>query len=489
MRRSKAVPSLLLVACLAAASCKVGPNYQRPVVDVPEAHRSDFAPESRAADRTIGDLRWWEVFHDERLTEYIGTAVQNNYSLRGAAERVVEARERLRISRADLYPTIDGTANVRSDRLSPSANALPDGTDAERFTYGAGLQMDWEIDFWGRIRRANEASFAELLATEESRREVYQSLVTSVAIAYLTLRELDLELEIARRTLGARKESVEIVTARVNRGVSSAIDLRQAEGLEAEAAATIPQTEQRIQEQENLLQFLMARNPAPLDRGRPLIDQLAAPTVPAGLPSALLDRRPDIRLAEQSMRAENARVGEAKALLYPQISLTGAAGVQSAALGDLFTRDSGFWSIPLGLVQPIFNAGRLDANVKAQQSRCRQAVLNYQSVVQGAFRETADALVRVQKTREFLVQAERLVEVSVDASRLSKSRYEGGVTTYLEVLDSDRTQFDAELQLARAHLAEMTALVDLYRSLGGGWEPENPCTIPPQSSACPPCGG
>jgi multidrug efflux system outer membrane protein len=478
MQGSRFRALLLAVVCL-LASCKVGPNYCRPSVDVPDRYRADPAPESRPAERTIADLQWWELFRDEQLAGYIRTALENNYSLAAAAERVVEARERLRISRADLYPTVDGTANVRTDRLSPSANALPDGSRTERFTYGVGLSTAWELDFWGRIRRANEAAFADLLASEESRREVYQALVTDVARVYLTLRELDLELEISRRTLGARQESVQITTARFDRGVTSEIDVRQAQALEAQAAASIPAIEARMQEQENLLAFLMAQNPRDLPRGLPLIDQLSVPGVPAGLPAALLDRRPDIRLAEQSLKAENARVGEAKALLYPQISLTGDAGLQSAALNDLFSKDAGFWALPMGLVQPIFNAGRLDANVRAQQSRCRQAVLNYRSVIQQAFREVADALIRIQKTREFRAQAERLVEVTTAGSKLSKTRYEGGVTTYLEVLDSDRSQFEAEIQLAQSRLAEMIAIVDLYRALGGGWEAGDPCSLRP----------
>lgn len=488
MRRHRAARAFLVGACF-LASCTVGPNYRRPYVDAPEQYRSDYAPESRAADRTFGDLRWWDVFNDQQLTALIRSAVESNYSLQSAAERVVEARERLRISRADLYPTVDATANVRSDRLSPSANGLPDGARTERTTAGLGGSLAWELDFWGRIRRANEAAFADLLASEEARRAVYQGLVVSVATTYFTLRELDLELSIATRTLQSRKESVKIVTARVDRGVSPTIDLRQAEGLEAEAAAVIPATEARIQEAENLLRFLMAQNPGPIERGLEIAAQLASPAVPAGLPSALLERRPDVRLAEQAMRAENARVGEAKALLYPQISLTGMFGVQSAALSDLFTRDAGYWAFPLGLAQPVFNAGRLDANVKAQQARCRQAVLDYQSAVKQAFRETADGLIRVQKTREFLVHAERLVVVSSDAANLSETRYEGGVTTYLEVLDSDRSKFDAELQLAKARLAEVLAILDLYRALGGGWEAADPCRIQPApSNACGPCG-
>jgi multidrug efflux system outer membrane protein len=469
---------LVLVATAFATSCTVGPNYCRPAIDAPTAHRSDPMPESSpTASRTIADIQWWELFRDEQLASFIRTALENNYELGAAAERVVEARERLRITRADFYPTIDGTANVRTDRLSPSANKLPDGTRTERTTYGAGLAMAWEIDFWGRIRRATQASFAELLATEEARREVYQSLVTSVALSYFRLRELDLELEISRRTLAARRDSVTIVTARVDRGVASAIDLRQAEALEVEAAAAIPVLERRIDSEENLLSFLMARNPGSIPRGLQLIDQIAVPEVPPGLPSALLDRRPDIRQAEQVLKAETARIGEAKALLYPTISLTGAAGQQSAALGDLFSKDASFWEIPLGLVQPIFNAGRLEANVRAQQARTRQAAFGYRSVVQQAFREVADALKGIEKSREFRQQSERLVTVAVDASRLSKSRYEGGVTTYLEVLDADRTQFDAELQLARARFDEMAAIVDTYKALGGGWEPADPCTL------------
>jgi NodT family efflux transporter outer membrane factor (OMF) lipoprotein len=484
MRRAR-IHLLFLAGAFCLSACKVGPNYHRPAIDAPAQYRDDPAPESRAADRTMADLRWWELFHDEQLSELIRNAVTDNYSLRAAVERVVAARERLRISRADLYPTIDGTANIRSDRSSPSANALPDGFNTERLTYGAGLAMEWEIDFWGRIRRANEAAFAELVATEESRREIYQALVVQVANAYFALREADLELEIAKRTLEARQQSLDIASARFNRGVTSEVDVKQAEALHAGAASAIPLAERRIQEQENLISFLLTRHPGPITRGLPLVDQLSPPAVPAGLPSALLERRPDIRLSEQVLRAETARVGEAKALCYPNISLTGAAGFQSAALSDLFTKDSGFWSVPLGLVQPIFNAGRIDANIREQQARQREAILNYRNTVEQAFREVADALIRVQKSREFRIQQERVVEVTTASSALSKTRYEGGVTTYLEVLDADRSQFEAEIELARARLVEMESILDLYRALGGGWEPADPCTI--QSTCQPAC--
>ena len=326
------------------------------------------------------------------------------------------------------------------------------------------------MDFWGRIRRCNEAARAEILASEESRHAVYQGLITDLASGYFQLRELDLELEISRRTLQSRQESLRLVSLREQRGVASLMDVRQSETLVTTAAATIPVVEQQIEQTENFINYLLAQNPGPVPRGKTLVEQVLAPAVPAGLPSTLLDRRPDVRQAEQVLVAENARIGVAKAALFPQISLTGSVGTQSNALSNLFTDPSGFWSVGATLTQPLFNAGRLRANVRAQEARQRQALLGYRDTIQRAFREVADTLIGYQKTREFRQQQEILTKVLTDAARLSRLRYDGGVTSYLEVLDSERQLFDAELDLAQAQRDELISVVQLYRALGGGWQ-------------------
>jgi multidrug efflux system outer membrane protein len=330
--------------------------------------------------------------------------------------------------------------------------------------------FSWELDFWGKFRRATEAAQADLLASQWAREEVISTLVSNVAAAYFQLRELDLELEISRRTLGTRQGSLKLTRSLADHGATSMLDVRQAEQLVFTAAEEIPDLERRIEQEENFISILLGSNPGAIPRGRRLTDQPHAPEVPAGLPSSLLERRPDIRQAEENLIAANARIGVAKAAYFPQITLTATGGVQTFALDNLFTGPAGFWSFAGALLQPIFEGGRIRAGVKRAKAQQEEALLTYKQTIQGAFRDVSDALIAYRKNREFRIQQEYLTESAKDAARLSDMRYRGGVTSYLEVLTNDTNYFSAELGLAQAQLNELLALVQLYKALGGGWE-------------------
>jgi multidrug efflux system outer membrane protein len=332
------------------------------------------------------------------------------------------------------------------------------------------LSLVWELDFWGKFRRATEAARASLLATEWGKRAVISSLVSNVATAYFQLRELDLELEISKRTLDSRKQSLNLVEIRARGGVTALIDVRQSEQLVYTAAGSIPDLERRIEQQENFLSVLLGNNPGPITRGKSLVENPVLPTVPAGLPSSLLEKRPDIQATEQQLVAANARIGVAKAAYFPQITLTAIAGYQSPALTDLFTGPAGFWNFGGQLLQPIFTGGRIRSNVRLTEAQQQEAVLFYQSTIQQAFREVSDSLIAYRKDQEFRQQQELLAVAAEDTVRLANVRYSGGVSSYLEVLDSDTRYFDAQLALAQAQLNERLALVQLYNALGGGWE-------------------
>jgi multidrug efflux system outer membrane protein len=473
-----------------AGACQVGPDYVRPDYLAPEQYRGHTAPAQPDA-KPIGDLAWFEVFEDEALRDLIRVAVVENYDARLAVERIAEARALWEIARGAELPTVDGAASATYTGVSRNAiPAFPTG-DRDGMQYALGGSFFWELDFWGRLDRATEAARAELLATEENRRLVLQVLVTDLATSYFQLRELDLELEIAQATLASRRKSLELVSLRSQEGVANLLEVRQAEVLVTTAEQQIPDTERRIEQTENLISVLLGRNPGPIVRGRSLVEQDLPVDVPAGLPSALLDRRPDIRSAEQSLIAANARIGEAKALLYPRIALTGSGGFASEDLGELLNGSSGFWDVGVALTQPIFNGGRLRANVRATESRQRQAVILYLQTIQRAFQEVSDALVGYRKLREFREQQVILTRTLEDQQRLSNMRYRGGVTAYLEVLDTDRQLFDAQLGLAQAQRNEILALVALYRALGGGWVDtagEIPGAVPPEPPPSQPAG-
>jgi outer membrane protein, multidrug efflux system len=458
---------VLLSATLLTSGCTVGPNYKRPIVAVPSSYRGMF-PEQGAQTQIapLGDQKWWDIFQDEQLRALIRTALAQNYDLRIAGSRVLEAHAQLGITRADQFPTLGAGAAIDDMRTSQS-KFLP---AFETSSGQVSLSAAWELDFWGKFRRATEAARANLLATEWARQEVVSTLVANVAGAYFQLRALDLQLEISKRTLDSRQESLRLARLLADGGATSLLDVRQAEQLVFTASAEVPVLEQQIEQQENFLSILLGQNPADVPRGKALTDQAQPPEVPPGLPSALLERRPDVREAEAQLIAANAQIGVARAAYFPEISLSGSGGFQSSALTNLFSGPAGAWNFGASLTQPIFTAGRLHSEVRLAEARQQTAVLLYQQSIQGAFRNVSDALVAYQKTREFRVQEESLFQSAQDAAHLSHDRYSGGVTGYLEVLTNETNAFSAELGLAQARLNELLALVQLYEALGGGWQ-------------------
>lgn len=480
----KLIPFLSLI--LFTTGCAVGPNYRRPKVDVPGEYRAASPPDtaqpqpgqqglqpsgnpaqqaSTPAEQSLGDQKWWEVFQDPQLQELIRTALKQNYDVRIAAARIMEARARLGITRADQLPTVNAGAAGANSRF-PRTKLTP---ETETNVNEVSASMAWELDFWGKYRRATEAARANLLATEWARRVVTNSLVSDVAAVYFQLRAYDLQLEISRRTLASRQESLQLTRTLSDGGAATMLDVRQAEQLVATAAESIPSLERQIQQEENFLSTLLGRNPGPIARGMKLTEQPHAPEVPAGLPSSLLERRPDIRAAEEELVAANAQIGVAKAAYFPQISLTANSGFLSSALTSLFTGPAGFWNFGGSVSQPIFAGGRIRSGVKLSEARKEEMLLTYQRTIQQAFRGVSDSLVAYQKDREFRERQQELVLAAQDAARLSEMRYRGGATSYLEVLTNETNSFNAELGLAQAQLNELLGLVDIYRNLGGGW--------------------
>src|SRR5579872_3058247 len=473
--RTISTPALLL-SLVGLMGCAVGPNYKRPTVDVPVTYR-DTAPadQSSAAGTpsntnptaaSLGDEQWWEVFQDSELQGLIRTAIKNNYDIRIAATRVLEARAQLGITRADQYPSLSGGGNITSIQ-SPRIGPIP----SYEITQGEiGPSAAWNLDFWGKYRRATESARATLLANEWAQKEVMATLVAQVASSYFQLRQLDLQLEISKSTLASRQDSLQLTQTLEQHGINSLLDVRQSEQLVYTAATEVPDFERQVAQQENAISILLGKNPGDVPRGLRLTEQAHAPEVPAGLPSALLERRPDVREAEENLIAANAQIGVARAAYFPQISLTASAGYESPALTNLFTGPAGLWNMAASFTQPIFEGGRLKNNVRFAQAQRDQMVLTYQQTIQGAFRDVDNALVAYHKDREFRVQQEHLVESARDAANLSQVRFKAGTTDYLEVLTNETNAFSAELGLAQAQGNELLALVQLYQALGGGWQ-------------------
>jgi outer membrane protein, multidrug efflux system len=457
----------LLCAALVLSGCTMGPNYRRPAVAVPTTYRSAVpgsTPQTETA--SLGDQKWCDIFQDEQLRVLIRTALQQNYDVRIAASRILEAKAQLGIRRADQFPTLSAGAGI-ADVRSARSTFLP---AFETSTGQVNLSAAWELDFWGKFRRATEAARANLLASVWARQEVVSTLVANVAAAYFQLRALDLQLEISRRTLDSRQESLRLTQILANGGATSLLDVRQAEQLVFTAGAEIPALEQQVEQQENFLSILLGQNPGDISRGQTLTEQQQPPEVPSGLPSALLERRPDIREAEEQLVAANAEIGVARAAYFPDISLSGSGGFQSSALTNLLSGPAGAWSFGASLAQPIFTGGRLGSGVRLAEAQRRTATLFYQQSIQGAFRSVSDALVAYRKTRELRAQQDLLFQSAEDAARFSHMRYTGGATGYLEVLTNETNAFSAELGLAQARLNELLALVQLYEALGGGWQ-------------------
>ena len=466
---------LLLVAAL--AGCAVGPDYKRPAVDAPAAYRTAASDtKAPAGTNSFADLGWWQVFQDPQLTTYVGEALTNNWDIKIAAARVLQAEAALRVARSQFFPTVSAGGDLVTARASRNgATTVPSGVDPQR-NYGDvfGSMSAYEVDLWGKIRRANESARASYLATQEAQRTVRQSLVSQVATSYLGLLALDYELEIARRTLQARTNSLLLTVAREEGGVAAMQDVAQAKILVYGAEASIVDLQRQCEQQVNALCILLGRNPGSIQRGEGFAVQQVRAEVPAGLPSTLLERRPDIRSAEQQLVAANANVGQAKAAFYPQLTLTGLYGFQSVAFSDLFTSAAQTWQFGPAVTLPLFTGGRLRANLKSTRAQYEEALATYQQTVQGAFRDVSDALISYQRTREFAARQTLCTQANREATELANIRYDGGVTSYLEVLYNEQELFTAELNLAQARLNELLSVVQLYRALGGGWQTGNP---------------
>lgn len=454
---------------LVTTSCAVGPNYKRPSVPAPPRFRG--ATEAPGNAESLADVKWFDLFDDEQLKQLVGTALERNFDVRIAAERVLQARAQLGVTRSNQFPTLDATADFVANRGSSAGSIIfiPRGTNLDVSYTQAGFRLGWELDVWGRLRRLTEAARAEYLASEEARRGVVVTLVSDVTSTYFSLRELDLELEVAKKTRAVAEDSLRLTKARRDQGAATGLDVRQAEQLLYTATAQIASIEREIGQTENALSLLMGASPGDIPRGKALVDFKAPPQVPAGLPSALLERRPDIRQAERMLISANAQIGAAKAQYFPQISLTGILGGQSRALTDLLSGPARSWNIAPGAVLPIFNAGRIRSNVRFTEAQQREMLVQYEKSIQTAFREVSDSLIGYRKTSEQRSQQELLVDALRETERLSRLRYGGGLDSYLQVLDAQRNLFQGELNLARLRERELTAIVELYRALGGGW--------------------
>ena len=453
---------IALALLLAMAGCTMGPDYMRPDLEPPAGFRQPSETEE-----SLANLPWWEVFEDPALQELIRTALANNKDLQAAYWRVEEALARLGFTRADQFPSFGYQAGAGVTNPSNVTPPLP-GDRSDDYLLGAGIS--WEIDLWGKLRRSTESARAELLATEWGRRAFTVSLVAEVARLYFLLRDFDGRLQVSRETLESRRGSTQLIRDRFEGGITSELDVRQAEIQEETAAASVPLFERQAAQVENALSVLLGRAPGPILRGRELLHQTLPTSAPAGLPSDLIQRRPDVLQQEALLHAQMARIGVAQALRFPQLNLTGSLGLRSGALSDLTSSDASFWSFGLDLLGPIFEFGKNKRRVEIERRRTEQTILAYESTVLEAFREVEDALIAIHTLREEYEARKRQVGSAQHAARLSRARYDGGVTSYLEVLDVERSLFEAELEASRTLQEHYSAVVSLYAALGGGWD-------------------
>jgi multidrug efflux system outer membrane protein len=455
-----------ILGSILMAGCMVGPNYHRPVVHTPGVYRDlSENPPAQAQVASFADLPWWQVFQDPQLQELIRTALKENYDLQLATERIAGARAQVTITRSSLFPQVQGDANFRGGK---------DASTQSKFNI-LGLTADaaFQLDLFGRLRRATEASRAELLATEDAQQTVILTLVSDVASDYFTLLQLDLELQITRDTVKTQEDSVKLTRLRLDHGVATKLDVLQAQQVLDTANAQIPDLERQIGQEEDAISILLGHYPENVRRGRPLAEQPLPPDVPPGMPSSLLERRPDIRQVEQDLIASNAEIGVARAAFFPQISLTGSGGGafgRSSLFSGLMSSQTGIWSYGAQVSQPIFTGGALGGSLRLAESQHRQELIAYKQVIQLAFRDVSDALIGYQKLHQVRVAQETTVKDLQDTVGTSLIRYRGGITTYLEVLDGQRSLFNAELALAQARGNEYQSLVQLYKALGGGWQ-------------------
>lgn len=462
--------SLLACITLLAGGCTLGPNYQRPTLATPDTWRGAGAHVQPADAASLANTPWWDLFRDPTLQRLIQIALQENQDLRIAVERIVEARALVGYVRADLFPKVD--AGAKGGYFQQSREQYPgigQGSDNDAADYQLFAEVSWEIDIFGRIRRATEAQQAQLLSTEEARRAVSIALVAAVAQSYVELRDLDMRLDIARRTLVSREKSLHLTGMRFRGGLTGEKDLRQAEAEYRRVEVSVLDFERQVRQKENELCVLLGRTPGDIARGRSLPELPVAMQIPAGLPSEILDRRPDVLAVEQQLHATTADVGAAKAMLFPRIALTADYGVASSDLDALFTGSSQAWSVAAGVLQPVFNAGRNLRRVEIAKSRMRQSLYEYEKTVLQALREVEDGLIAWQKTGEQRGAQRARVEAERKVLQLSEVRWEGGVADYLEVLDAQRSLFSAELDEVQTIAGQMVSLVQLYKALGGGW--------------------
>jgi multidrug efflux system outer membrane protein len=457
------IPAVLIA--LVVAGCTVGPNYRRPSVPTPATYRDlSGNPQLQAQTASFADLPWWQVFQDPQLQDLIRVALKQNYDLQIATERINAARAEVAVTRSSLFPQVGGNATFEGGKESNFQT---------KFNFGH-LTADaaFQLDFFGRLRRATEAARAELLATTDARQTVILTLVSDVASNYFSLLQLDLQLQITIETIKTQEDSVKLTKLRVEHGVATKLDVLQAQQTLDTANATVPELEREIAHEENAVSILLGNYPQAITRGLPLVEQPLPPEVPAGLTSSLLERRPDIREAEAHLIAANAEIGVAKAQFFPQILLTGSGGGafgRSSAFSSLMSTQLGIWSYGAQVSQPIFTGGALKGNLHLAESQYKQLLLVYQQAIQRAFGDVSDALIGYQKLHEVRVRQEVTVADLQESVRLSDMRYQGGTTTYLEVLDGQRSLYSAELTLAQSRGNEYQSLVQLYRSLGGGW--------------------
>jgi multidrug efflux system outer membrane protein len=456
----------ILAVLVLEAGCMMGPKYKRPAVNVPQEYRTP-EPQPATQASSLGNEQWWQLYQDPVLTQLIHTAIAQNYDVRIAAARVLEAQAQVGITRSNQFPSASVGADIYSQQNPKVSNVFP------AYQVNAGdlnLSVIWNLDFWGKYRRQTEAARAQLLATEWGQRAVISSLVANVATAYFQLRALDNELEISQRTLASRQESLKLTKFLESHGSNSGLDVSQAEQLVYTASETIPDLERQIQQQENVLSVLLGENPQSIPRGRALTEQPAPQDVPGGLPSELLERRPDVRQAEEIMVAANAQIGVAKASFFPNLSLTGLGGLESNALHKFISQPSETWYGAFNVSQPVFQGGALRSQLRLARANWQEASLSYQQTVQNALEQVSNSLVASQKDREFREQQELLTQAAQQTDQLSEVLYKNGGASYLQVLTSETNYFSAELNLVQAQVNERLALVQLYQALGGGWQ-------------------
>jgi multidrug efflux system outer membrane protein len=459
--------ALIVLPALLLAGCAIGPNYKRPAVAVPDQYRGAAADAASLADK-----KWSDLFQDDALRQLVETALQHNFDLGIASERVLEARAQFHIARANQFPNVSAQAGFTAGRTPAAASfePLPLNASFQGSYSQAGLALSWELDLWGRLRRLSESARAQYLATEEGRRGVVVSLIGDVMTDYFLLRERDLELDIAQQTRGIAQDNLRLVELRHTRGAATGLDVYEAQQFFYTATAQMASARRDIQQAEDALSLLVGKAPGEIARGKALAEMEAPAQVPPGLPSSLLERRPDIRQAEQTLIAANASIGAAKAMYFPQITLTGFFGGQTVALARLFEGPERQQSIAPAALLPLFNAGQIRAGVRFSEAQQREMVIAYRKAIFTGLREVSDALVGYTGTREQRTQQELLVKALAESTRLSNLRYKGGLDSYLQVLVSERNLFQGQLALAQLRLAEMQSFVQLYRALGGGWQ-------------------